>query len=277
VALGVAKPPPEYPRCTAEEIAGIKAAYAEFNKTKDATYFIVTEAERDLSFKFAHENELLTIECFKHERITLHDLQNPSIVWESAHFVFQIQSFLVGMPIKVTAKKSAKTVKPPIHFAIAPSVQMQKYLKLQPEIKFRFTDTPFIAHLQSDSTKIAKPLPVVDFMFKCTYPPEKNFIYPYVTEYYADEKNPTFEYFAKPPAGQWFPEFQQITSTRCIPVWHKDSWPCLYYSSPRIQTALYIHEVIGNDRGHEVVARDVNNREIKIPVYAQISKDIIEV
>src|SRR5277367_2464634 len=172
---------------------------------------------------------------------------------------------------------SARSVKPPIHFAIAPSAQLQKYLKLQSEIKFKFTDTRFTGHLQSNSTKVAKPLPVVDFMFKCTYTPEKTFIYPYLTEYYADEKNPSFEYFAKPPCGQWFPEFQQITSTRCIPVWHRDYTPCLYYSSPRIQTALYIHEVIGTGRGHEVLARDVNNREIKIPVYAQVSKDIIEV
>src|SRR5277367_2886646 len=163
------------------------------------------------------------------------------------------------------------------HPCILQSPLMQKYLKLSAEIKFKFTDTPFIGYLQTDSTKVAKPLPVVDFIFKCDLTPEKTLRYPYLTEYYADEKNPTFEYFAKPPAGQRFPEFQQITSTRCIPVWHKDYWPCLYYSSPRIQTALHIHEVIGNDRGHEVVARDVNNREIKIPVYAQISKDIIEV
>src|SRR5277367_3966366 len=140
VALGVAKPPAEYPKCTAAEIAAIKAAYTEFNKTKDATYCIVTEAVRDLSFEFAHENERLTIVCFKHERITLHDLQLPDLVWESAHFVFQIKSFLGGMPIKVTAKKSARLVKPPIHFEIAPSAQLQKYLKLQPEIKFKFTE-----------------------------------------------------------------------------------------------------------------------------------------
>src|SRR5277367_915553 len=165
VALGVAKPPAEYPRCTADEIAAIKAAYTEFNKTKDATYFIVTEAVRDLSFEFAHENERLTIPCFKHERITLHDLQLPVLIWESAHFVFQIKSFLEGMPIKVTAKKSTKHVKPPIHFAIAPSALLQKYLKLPAEIKFKFSDMPFIGHLQSDSTKYAKPLPVVDFIF----------------------------------------------------------------------------------------------------------------
>src|SRR5277367_6757043 len=277
VALGVAKPPAEYPQCTAEEIDAIKAAYTEFNKTKDATYFIVTEAVRDLSFEFAHENERLTIICFKHERVTLEDLKLPALVWETAHFVFQLKSFLEGMPIKVTPKKSAKNVKPPMHFAIAPSAQLQKYLKLPTEIKFKFTETPFIGHLQSDSTKYAKPLPVVDFMFKCDYTPEKTLIYLYLTEYYADEKTPTFEYFAKPPCGQWFPEFPQITSTRCIPVWHKDYSPCLYYSSPRIQTALYIHEFIGTGRGHEVLVRDVNNREIKIPVYAQISKDIIEV
>src|SRR5277367_3297970 len=279
MAVGVAKPPAEYPKCTGDEITKMKAAYAEFNKTKDATYFIVTETGKQISFgfEFAYEIETQTISCFNQERITLRDLQYPAIVWESAHFVFQIQNFLVGMPIQVTAKKSTKTVNAPYHFTITPSSLMQKYLKLPAEIKFTFTDTPYIAHLQSDSTKVAKPLPVVDFMFKCTYTPEKTFIYPHLTEYYADEQNPTFEYFAKPPGGQWFPEFQQITSTRCIPVWHRDSWPCMYYSSPRIQTALNIHEVIGNDRGHEVLARDVNNREIKIPVYAQITKDIIEV
>jgi len=113
MALGVAKPPPEYPKCTADEIAMMKAAYTEFNKTKDVTYIIVTEAMPIMSFEFAHENEKLVVPCFNQERITLHDLQNPGIVWESAHFVFQIQSFLAGMPIKVTAKKSAKDVKPP--------------------------------------------------------------------------------------------------------------------------------------------------------------------
>src|SRR5277367_4707053 len=277
MAVGVAKPPAEYPKCTADEITGIKAAYAEFNKTKDATYFIVTETEKQISFEFTCDNETRTVPCFNQERITQRDLQNPAIVWESNRFVFQIQNFLVGMPVRVTAKITAKALKPPYHFTIAPSPLMQKYLKLPAEIKFKFTDTPYIAHLQSDSTKVAKPLPVVDFIFKCDLTPENTLTgYPYLTEYYADEQNPTFEYFAKPPAGQWFPEFQQITSTRCIPVWHKESWPCLYYSSPRIQTVLNIHEVIGNDRGHEVVARDVNNREIKIPVYAQISKDIIE-
>src|SRR5277367_661490 len=99
VALGVAKPPAEYPKCTAEEIAAIKRAYTEFNKTKDATYFIVTEAVRDLSFEFAHENERLTITCFKHERVTLEDLKLPTLVWETAHFVFTLKSFLDGMPI----------------------------------------------------------------------------------------------------------------------------------------------------------------------------------
>src|SRR5277367_3494476 len=110
MAVGVAKPPPEYPKCTTDEITKMKAAYTEFNKTKDATYFIVTETGKHISFEFefAYETQTQTVSCFNQERITLNDLQNPGIVWESAHFVFQIQNFLVGMPIKVTAKISDK-------------------------------------------------------------------------------------------------------------------------------------------------------------------------
>src|SRR5277367_6935239 len=115
VALGVSKPPTEYPKCTAGEIAAMKAAYAEFNKTKNATYFIVTESARDLSFEFdlgAEEMQIIT--CFKHERVTLDDLKLAGIAWESQNFVFFLKSFLEGIPIRVTPKKSAKEVKPPI-------------------------------------------------------------------------------------------------------------------------------------------------------------------
>src|SRR5277367_1486979 len=132
---------------------------------------MLLNAMQHISFEFAIDQERLVIPCFNQQIITLNDLKHPTTVWESAHFVFQIKNFLEGMPIKVTAKKSAKNVKPPIHFAIAPSAQMQKYLKLPAEIKFKFTEKPFIGHLQSDATKYAKPLHVVDFMFKCDYTP----------------------------------------------------------------------------------------------------------
>src|SRR5277367_1863959 len=73
-----------------------------------------------------------------------------------------------------------------------------------------------------------------------------------------------FPSFSRLPARDAYPCGIRIVGRACIIRRREFKLPCPY-------------EVIGNDRGHEVVARDVNNREIKIPVYAQISKDIIEV